>query len=139
MTRPSFGLYGLLVVPRLYGSVSKTRGVAILFSFFAGQCAQRKLLPDGRQYVLNQAVERFRCVNYLKNEKILFSCESTKKYDFITTQLCKLRVTLRSRVLRGVNALVKDTYRSVTPLLLPGSTGLRRSALSCARKLYNPH
>lgn len=27
-----------------------------------GQCAQRKLLPDGRQYVLNAAVDKFRYV-----------------------------------------------------------------------------
>ncbi|CAN0259910.1 unnamed protein product [Ectocarpus sp. 6 AP-2014] len=30
------------------------------------ECAQRKLLPDGRQYVLNQAVERFRVLKVLK-------------------------------------------------------------------------
>eukprot|EP00752_Nemacystus_decipiens_P009077 g8104.t2 len=31
------------------------------------ECAQRKLLPDGRQYVLNQAVERFRVLKVLKS------------------------------------------------------------------------
>ena len=35
-------------------------------------------------------------------------------------------VILRSRVLRGVYTLVKDTGRRLTPLLiLPGSTGLK--------------
>ena len=33
----------------------------------------------------------------------------------------------------------REGYRSVAPLLMPGSTGLRRSALFCARKLYNSH
>ena len=32
----------------------------------------------------------------------------------------------------------REGYRSVTPLLMPGSRGLRRSTLFCARKLYNP-
>ncbi|CAN0123965.1 unnamed protein product [Ascophyllum nodosum] len=31
------------------------------------ECAQRKLLPDGRQYVLNQAVERFRLLKVVKS------------------------------------------------------------------------
>eukprot|EP00904_Undaria_pinnatifida_P001042 jgi/Undpi1/10939/HiC_scaffold_3.g01465.m1 len=31
------------------------------------ECAQRKLLPDGRQYVLNQAVERFRVLKMVKS------------------------------------------------------------------------
>ena len=33
----------------------------------------------------------------------------------------------------------REGYRSVTPLLLPGWTGQRRSTLLCARKPYNPH
>ena len=33
----------------------------------------------------------------------------------------------------------RERYRSVTPLLMPGSTGLRRSTLSCAPKLCIPH
>ena len=33
----------------------------------------------------------------------------------------------------------REGYRSVTLLLRSGSTGPRRSAFFCARKLYNPH
>ena len=32
----------------------------------------------------------------------------------------------------------REGYKSVTPLLMPGSTGLTRSALFCARRLFNP-
>ena len=40
-----------------------------------------------------------------------FSGEIDQKVFSIKTQLCKLRVILRSRVLRGVYTLVKDTGR----------------------------
>ena len=33
----------------------------------------------------------------------------------------------------------REAYSLVTPLLTPRSTGLRRSALFCTRKLYHPH
>ena len=46
-----------------------------------------------------------------KNEKIHFSCEIDQKCFWIKTQFCKLRVILRSRVLRSVCTLVKDTGR----------------------------
>ena len=72
-----------------------------------------------------------------KNEKFTPAVRSTKNDFLVKTQLCKLRMILRSRVLRGVSP--REGYRSVTPLLMPRSTGLRLSALSCARKLYNPH
>ena len=38
---------------------------------------------------------------YLKHEKIPLSCEIDQKRIFIKTQLCQLRVILRSQVLRG--------------------------------------
>ena len=63
---------------------------------------------------------------------------STKKGLMITTQICKLRVILRSRVSRR-GVYPREGYRSVTLMPMPGSTGLTRSALFCARKLYNPH
>lgn len=43
------------------------------------QCAQRKLLPDGRQYVLNQAVERFRYATFFFYN--LASCGGTAVSD----------------------------------------------------------
>ena len=46
---------------------------------------------------------------YLKNGKIHFSCEIDRKVFLIKTRLCKLRVILRSRVLRGVYTLVTGT------------------------------
>ena len=39
---------------------------------------------------------------------------STRKEFLIKTQFCKLRVTLRSRVLRGVYTLVRDTGRCLS-------------------------
>ena len=44
------------------------------------------------------------------NEKMHFSSE-IDHFFFSKTQLCKLRVILRSRVLRGEYILVKDTGR----------------------------
>ena len=47
-----------------------------------------------------------------KDEKIHLSCiRSTKNVFLIKTQLCKLRVIVRSRLLRGMYTLVKDTGR----------------------------
>ena len=71
-----------------------------------------------------------------ENEKMHVSCELDQKSFFIKTQLRKLRVVLRSRVSRGVYP--GEGYKSVTPLLVPASTGLTCSALFCARKRYNP-
>ena len=56
---------------------------------------------------------------YTKNEKYTSAVRSTKN-DFMTkNQLCKLRVILRSRVLRG-GVYPREGYRSVTPLLESG-------------------
>ena len=66
----------------------------------------------------------------IKNEKYTSAVRSTKNVFLIKSQLCKLRVILRSRVLRGVYPREGYYSRSVTPLLMPGSTGLGRSALS---------
>ena len=54
--------------------------------------------------------------------------------------LCKLRAILLSRLLRGVYTLVKDVQVGDSPGKCQGQQeGVRRSALLCARKLYNPH
>ena len=45
--------------------------------------------------------------------------------------------TLIARVTKRVYP--REGYRSVTPLLMPGLTGLKCQALFCARKLNNPH
>ena len=62
---------------------------------------------------------------------------STQNHFLVKTQLSSqaARDTSIARVTGCVYTLVKDN----TPLLMPGSTGLTRSALFCARKLYNPH
>ena len=45
-------------------------------------------------------------------KKLYLAVSSTKTFFFlIKTQLCKLRVILRSRMLRGVYTLLKDTGR----------------------------
>ena len=49
-------------------------------------------------------------INEKKAEKYASAVRSTKKI-FDQTQHCKLRVILRSQVLRGVYTLVKDTGR----------------------------
>ena len=48
---------------------------------------------------------------FKKKKKITSSCKIDQFFFLIKTQLCKPRVILRSRVLRGVYTLVKDTGR----------------------------
>ena len=74
-----------------------------------------------------------------KNEEYTSAVRSTRNVFLLKTQLCKVRVILRSRMYVTKCVYPREGYRSVTPLLMPGSTGLRHSALFCARKLYNPH
>ena len=65
----------------------------------------------------------------MKNAFQLCVMMRSAKKEFLikTLQLRKLRVILRSRVLRGVYTHPREGYRPVTPLLImPGSTGLRR-------------
>ena len=66
--------------------------------------------------------------NKEKSGKMHFSCEIDQKGFFIKTQLCKLRVILRSRVLRWC-IYRREGYGSVTPLLMPASTGLETFSL----------
>ena len=76
----------------------------------------------------------------LKNEKIhFFSCEIDHTGFF--DQNSALQAACDTWIAGGMGCVYppEGCYRSVTPLLLPGSTGLTRSALFCARKLYNPH
>ena len=54
---------------------------------------------------------RYGSVYTCKNGKIHFSCEIEHKKKSIKAQLCKLRVIVRSRVLRGVYTL-RQVYRS---------------------------
>ena len=64
---------------------------------------------------------------------------STKNDFLIKTQLCKLGVILRSRVLRGVCTLVKDTTVVGD---FPANARVKRTntfnLLFSARKLYSP-
>ena len=65
-----------------------------------------------------------------KMKKIHFSCEINQKFFLIKNQLCKLHVVIESRVLRRCVYPREGYYsRSVTSLLMAGSTGLRRSTL----------
>ena len=77
----------------------------------------------------------------LKNWKIhIISCEIYQKSLLIKTQVCKLRVISDTSIARVTGcAYPRKGYRSVISLLMPGSRGPRRSALFCARTLYNPH
>ena len=52
-----------------------------------------------------------------KKSKYISAVRSTEDDLLIKTQLCKLRVMLRSRLSRGV--YTREGYRSVTPLLMP--------------------
>ena len=56
---------------------------------------------------------------YLENEKCTSAVRSTENGFLVKTHLCKLRVILRSRVLRGVYS--REGHRLVTPLQMPGS------------------
>ena len=63
----------------------------------------------------------------MKNEKHTSSsiCEIDQECCVDQSSVCKLRVVFRSRVLRGVYPR-REGYRSLTPVLMPGSTGLRQ-------------
>ena len=76
----------------------------------------------------------FFCEN-IRKWKIHWSYEIDQKRFFDQNSALQTACgTSIARVTGGV------PHELVTPLLMPGSTGLRRSALFCARKLYNiPH
>ena len=63
-------------------------------------------------------------------KKIHFSCEIDQKYFDQNSALQAARDTSIARVTGCVYP--REGYRSVTPLLMPGSTGLRHSSLFCA-------
>ena len=78
---------------------------------------------------------------YSEDENYFFhsAVRSTKKhFYYLNSALQDACDNSIARVTGGVYP--REGYRSVTPLLLPGSTTPpRRSVLFCAPKLYNPH
>ena len=74
---------------------------------------------------------------HLKNEQIHFSCKIDHEGFFY--QNSALQAACDTSIARVTGCVYpREGYRSVTPLLMPGPKGLRRSTLFCARKLYNP-
>ena len=77
-------------------------------------------------------------LTYLIKWRIHFSCEIDRKWFF--DQKSALQTACDTSMARVTGCVYpREGYRSVTPLLMPGSRGLTHSALFCARKLYNPH
>ena len=74
-----------------------------------------------------------------KNEIQIYtsSVRSTKKYSLIKTQLCKLRVILRSRVLRSV--CPREGYRSVTPVYHTREFTMLFLFCTCRRAPHQQH
>ena len=73
----------------------------------------------------------------MERKKCTSAVRSTKNHFDQNSALQAACDTSTARVTGGV--YLREGCRSVTPPLLPGSRGLRRSALFCARQLYNPH
>ena len=68
-------------------------------------------------------------------KKIHMSCEIDPKGFFIGYQNSALQAACDTSIARVTGCVYpREGYRTATPLLIPGSTGLRRSALFCARK-----
>ena len=73
---------------------------------------------------------------FSRMEKYTSAARSTQKeFD----QSPALKAACETSIARATGCVCpRKGYRSVTPQLMAGSSGLRRSALFCARKLYKP-
>ena len=69
------------------------------------------------------------------NEKILFSCEINQNVFFYQNSALQAACDTSIASVTGC-VYPREGYKSVIPMLMPGSTGLvRRSASSCARSI----
>ena len=85
----------------------------------------------------NAGMKAIRLLYYILNEKFPSTVRSTQKeFDQNSAPQAACDTSI-ARVMGCVYP--REGYRSVTLLVMSGSTGLRRPALFCARKLYNPH
>ena len=74
-----------------------------------------------------------------KNEKIYSSCEIDQERISIKAE-CFPSYMCDTSIARVTGCVYpREAHSLVTPLLMPWSTGLRRSALFRTRKLYHPH
>ena len=121
------------------GSNSICAAFITLQSDRSNGCGRHASVYHANIYFKNENTwTRLRCFRRVKNTPFQLAVRLTNFFFFlIKIQLWKMRVILRSRVLRAVYP--RERYRSVTPLLVPGYTGQKRPALFCARKLNDPH